>query len=86
MKNLTTLFLTSIIFVSTSAEAAKKKKADPNLYKEGNKVLVKRDACLSFGGYIEEDKRYFVCTDGKYDGYITQGPAEEPEGDKEEEL
>ncbi len=85
MKTLFFVMLASIIFVSP-AEAGRKKK-DPNLDYEGHKVMVKRAACLGHGGAVtEEDKRYFLCEGGKYDGYITSGPAEDMEGDKDEEL
>lgn len=54
-------------------------KEDSNLEREGNRVTVKRNACLAYGGHVsDDDKRYFICTDGKYDGYITSGPAVGP--------
>lgn len=52
---------------------------DSNLEREGNRVTVKRTACLAYGGHVtDDDKRYFMCADGKYDGYITAGPAVGP--------
>ncbi|HEY8280769.1 MAG TPA: hypothetical protein VIH99_14155, partial [Bdellovibrionota bacterium] len=32
-------------------------------------------ACLKQGGRVITDRRYFVCEGGRYDGYITSGPA-----------
>jgi hypothetical protein len=50
--------------------------SDPNLIHEGNRVIVKRHACLKLGGTVTDgDRRYFICDGGKYDGYITPGPA-----------
>lgn len=52
---------------------------DSNLEREGDRVTVKRSACLAYGGHVtDDDKRYFICTDGKYNGYITAGPAVAP--------
>jgi hypothetical protein len=57
-------------FLCATAQAA-----DPNIETEGNMTTVKRAACLSNGGSVGSDKRYFICEGGKYDGIITEGPA-----------
>jgi len=53
---------------------------DPNVSREGNRLIVKSSACLRAGGRItDSDKRYFMCDNfkngkhGKYDGYIAGG-------------
>lgn len=38
-------------------------------------MSISRTACLKNYGKTEEDEKYFICVDGKYDGYITSGPA-----------
>ena len=74
-------YLGLIFFVSTIALA----KEDPNITHEGNKPVVNRNACLKYGGHVSaNDRRYFICEGGKYDGHITEGPASEPEGDDQE--
>jgi len=65
-----TLFTLTLISLSAVANAA----SDPNVSQEGNRSLVKRGACLAYGGHVTTDKRYFICEDGKYDGYMTSGP------------
>lgn len=50
-------------------------KNDPNLEQDGPTYTVKRDACLNYGGQVtDDDKRYYICEGGRYDGYITAGP------------
>lgn len=63
--SLSLIALSSQVFAGSS---------DPNLSYEGNKVIVKRAACLRYGGQVGTDRRYFICEGGRYDGYITVGP------------
>ena len=43
---------------------------------EEGKAIVQRGACLTNGGIVsDQDKRYILCEGGKYDGYLTVGPA-----------
>ena len=68
-----TLLLLAVTIACGSAYAN-----DPNIEQEGNKTTVKREACLLNGGSVtDEDYRYFICSGGKYDGIITNGPVAE---------
>lgn len=50
-------------------------KTDPNIIREGNREIVKHEACIKFGGFVSNnDKRYYICDGGRYGGYITPGP------------
>lgn len=80
-------FLVSLITVASMSSAfavggtgggtvGSDRNSDPNIEQEGNMYTVKRNACLAYGGHVSDnDKRYYICEDGKYDGMITAGPA-----------
>jgi hypothetical protein len=69
MKNIFLSSLLTIMF-SMTAFAGDIDNTDPA------KPVVKRSACIKNGGSVtDDDKRYFICDGGKYDGMITAGPA-----------
>ena len=78
MKILSILVLSCLLITSCSSNSKSRLPAnneDPNLEVEGQTTSVNRQACIDHGGQVsQEDKRYFVCSGGKYNGVITSGP------------
>src|SRR5689334_8696425 len=58
--------LIAVTFFTLNAQA------DINIITEGDRSYVDREACTAAGGKIDSktDKRYVMCRDGKYDGFI----------------